>query len=187
MPDQSSFDDTLVMQRIIKQDQIALAELYDQYSALVYSMAMRVLQNKVLAEEATQDTFMKVWKQADRWDADKGKLVTWLLTLTRYTAIDRLRKEKRQTPSTAIGFDDLVDMIGKSSVVNQTGWADREVFQQILKQLPQEQINVIELGFFKGMSHTEIANHLDLPLGTVKSRIRQGLITLKGLWIEAVQ
>ena len=184
MPDYPQFDDVAVMQRIHAQDQTALSELYDQYAGLVYGMAMRVLQNRTLAEEASQDTFMKIWKQAGNWNPEKGKLVSWLLTLARYTAIDRLRKETRQSPWTAIGFDDLVNLIGKSGVVNQSIWYDAQVLKDLMAQLPEEQIEAIELAFFKGMSHSEIARHLNMPLGTIKSRIRIGLQTLKGLWIQ---
>src|SRR5690349_5132755 len=85
--------DIELMQRITQRDQAAFSELYQGYGKLVFSMAIRVVQNATLAEEVTQDTFMKVWNRPDAWDAEKGMLSTWLVSVTRYTAIDRLRKE----------------------------------------------------------------------------------------------
>lgn len=182
----SELDEVHLMQRIVAREQAAVTELYDQFAPMVYGMTMRVLQNTTLAEEATQDTFMKIWQQADQWDPERGKLVSWLLTIARYTAIDRLRKEKRQSPWTAIGLEDMLTMVGKTSVVKQQKWADAEVLKQLLMDLTDEQRQAIELAFFSGMSHTEVADHLGVPLGTIKSRIRQGLRTLKGLWLAEV-
>lgn len=177
-------DETIVIQRIVARDQTAFAELYDAFAGSVYGVSLRVLRNATLAEEATQDTFMKVWDQADRWNPERGSFRTWVLTIARYTAVDRLRKEQRQSPPTAVSVDEMLELIGRSGVVDQTRWENRDLLKQLVRQLPPEQITALELAFFQGMSHTEIAEHLDQPLGTVKSRIRQGLITLKGLWLQ---
>src|SRR3982751_1885749 len=91
-----SFDETDLVSRLIARDQSALSELYQQFGGLVYSIALRVVQNSNMAEEVAQDTFLKVWHQPTSWDPDRGKFVSWLLTITRYTAIDRLRKEQRR-------------------------------------------------------------------------------------------
>lgn len=177
-------DETSIIQRIIARDQAAFAELYDEFAGLVYGMSLRVLNNATLAEEATQDTFMKIWDQIERWDSERGSFRTWVLTIARYTAVDRLRKEKRQTPPTSVSVDEMLELIGRSAVVDQTRWETRELLKEHVQKLPKEQIAALELAFFRGMTHTEIASHLDLPLGTVKSRIRHGLMTLKGLWLQ---
>jgi RNA polymerase sigma-70 factor (ECF subfamily) len=110
-----------------------------------------------------------------------------VLTIARYTAIDRLRKEKRQTPLTAMDLDHMLNLIGQASVVEKTGWFDAELLRNLLQELPSEQMQAIDLAFFQGMSHSEIAARLDQPLGTVKSRIRQGLQTLRGLWLSETE
>ncbi len=175
-------EEIALMHRIVSRDQTALADLYDLLSPMVYGMAMRVLNNPVLAEEVTQDTFMKVWRQAEIWDPQRGKLITWVLTITRYTAIDRLQREKRQSPEQTLNIEDMLSQVGRPGVVDQSRWYDQQILQSLIAQLPAEQIQAIELAFFKGMTHQEIADELRQPLGTIKSRIRQGLLTLRRLW-----
>ena len=177
------FDEANLVQRLIQQDQTALSELYTQFGGLVYSIAMRVVQNPVLAEEVTQDAFLKVWHQPSSWDPSRGKFVSWLLTITRYTAIDLLRKEQRRPVQDAVELEDL--RIGSGSVMDDPIWQDGRLLRSLLENLPVEQIQVIELAFFEGMSHSEMAEHLSLPLGTVKTRVRLGLQKLKALWQDA--
>jgi RNA polymerase sigma-70 factor (ECF subfamily) len=171
------------MKQIEAQDQQALSILYDRYGGAVYSLAYRVTQNSNTAEEITQDVFMRVWEQAERWDSAKGKLVSWILTITRYASIDRLRKDK---PSQIIqaSIDDMPQQLAKEAVFHDPMWHDAKEIRQFIQQLPEEQAYVIELGFFKGMSHAEIANETQLPLGTVKTRIRLGLQKLREMWFS---
>jgi RNA polymerase sigma-70 factor (ECF subfamily) len=176
-------DDITLMQRIANQDQHALLLLYQQYGKAVYSLAYRILQNTVLAEEATQDTFLKVWDRKTQWDPARGKLRNWLLTIAQFTAIDRLRKEKRQTHLVA-GLPNEEDEINVSTALR---WQDESLLHVLVAQLPPEQAILIELGFFQGMTHTQIAEKLKLPLGTVKTRVRSGLQTLRTLWQDTVQ
>ena len=175
--------DISLMQRIARQDQRALSTLYDRFGGAVYSLARRILGSETMAEEVTQDIFLKVWGQAQKWDPDKGQLSSWLLTITRYTAIDRLRKENRRPPQSA--FDDLANLLPSAKRVGDARWHDGQVLQQLLDELPDEQSQVIELAFFQGMTHSQMAETLDLPLGTVKTRVRLGLQKLKGMWIAA--
>ncbi|MDZ4769215.1 MAG: sigma-70 family RNA polymerase sigma factor [Chloroflexota bacterium] len=178
-------DEADLILRISKRDQYALSDLYDRYSGRVYGLALRVLEDTTLAEEVTQDTFLKVWDQAWRWDAERGKLSTWVLTLARYTAIDRLRRERRQAPLNPLDVDELANLIGESSTVDGASWLSGEALRPLIAQLPRDQIEAIELAYFKGMTHSEIANYLGQPLGTIKSRIRLGLIALRALWVRA--
>lgn len=187
MTQQSPHEEVVLMQRIAARDQTALAEFYDRFGGLIYGMTLRVLRNQILAEEAMQDTLMKVWNLATRWDPDRSKLVSWLLTLSRYTAIDRLRKEQRQSPWTAIALEDLLNLISQTRGVEQSWWDDRNQIKQLIQRLPPEQVEAIDLAFFRGMTHTEIAEYLEQPLGTIKSRIRHGLMMLKELWLQAEQ
>jgi RNA polymerase sigma-70 factor, ECF subfamily len=176
---ETAITDTQLMRRVLSRDQMAFSDLYQRYGGLVYSVAMRVLNDSVLAEEATQDTFLKVWNQSHRWDIDRGGLVTWLLTITRYTAIDRLRKEKRETPNTAVDIEDMLDLLAQYG-------EDRNYIDELrvyVAQLPPEQVEAIDLAFYKGLSHSEISERLGVPLGTIKSRVRMGLQKLRSLWL----
>jgi RNA polymerase sigma-70 factor (ECF subfamily) len=187
MRDLLMLSDTELIRRVNQRDQNALSELYRRYGALVYSLALRVLQNSTMAEEATQDTFLKVWYQSATWDADKGKLVSWLLTITRYTAIDRLRRERRRPNESSVAIDDTFEIADENAVVDDPLVQDGRALRALMNRLPAEQVQVIELAFFQGMSHSEIAEHLRLPLGTVKTRVRLGLQKLKDLWTETMR
>ena len=171
------FDEAGLVHRLFERDQSALSELYQQFGGLVFSVALRVLQNRTLAEEVTQDTFLKIWQQPTTWDPNRGKFIGWLLTITRYTAIDRLRKEQRRPLRNAVELDDA--RLGVRGLVDDPNWEDKRILRALLDRLPKEQIQVIELAFFQGMSHSEISEYLGLPLGTVKTRVRLGLRRLK--------
>ncbi len=171
------FDEAELVDRLIARDQDALSELYQQFGRLVYSIALRVVQNSTLAEEVTQDTFLKLWHQPETWDPNRGRFVSWLLTITRYTAIDRLRKEQRRPLQNAVELDDR--RLGSRSLVDDPGWLEGRMLRSMLNRLPEEQIEVIELAYFQGMSHSEMAEYLHLPLGTVKTRVRLGMQRLK--------
>ncbi len=181
---ETAFDESGIIRRLIEQDQSALSEVYQQFSGLVYSIALRVVQNSTMAEEVTQDTFLKIWNQPQTWDPNRGKFVSWLLTITRYTAIDRLRLEKRRPMQDAVELDDL--RLGKNGLMDDPVWQDGRALRSLMERLPPDQVEVIELAFFEGMSHSEMADYLSLPLGTVKTRVRLGLQKLKSLWTETM-
>ncbi len=173
------------MQRIATRDQQAFRAIYQQYGSAIYSLAYHVLQDSTLAEEVAQDTFLKVWRQTAQWNPDKGNLKNWLLAITHFTAIDRLRKERRQ-PN--LHPDSIEDVEEKLPIVrNETGWQDGVVLRMLVSQLPQEQAFLIELAFFRGMSHSEIADETRIPLGTVKTRLRTGIQRLRELWLESAK
>ena len=173
------------MQHIRQAEQSALMLLYARHSSAVYGLALHILRDPGLAEEVTQDTFLKVWNQADRWDPDKGKLSSWLLTVTRHTAIDRYRKLQRRPAVTEL-FEEAELGLGQMALVDTQQWADGHLLARLLEQLPPEQAHLVQLAFYQGMSHSELAESLHLPLGTVKTRLRLGLQKLKVLWQEAV-
>ena len=171
-----------ILLRIRRGDEAALSELYDKLGGLVYSVAYHVLQNTTLAEEVTQDTFLKVWNQAHTWDSSRGRVTTWLATIARYTAIDRLRVEQRRQPREQVDVEDIINIFGKLSPMDEPGWADERLIVSLMQNLPEDQRQVIELAYFKDMSHTEMAEFLDIPLGTVKGRVRAALTKLKDMW-----
>jgi RNA polymerase sigma-70 factor (ECF subfamily) len=168
-----------LLRRIRQQDETALSALYDRYADLVYSLALRTLQNSAMAEEVTQDTFVKIWYHAEDWNPAHGKFSSWLLTVTRYTAIDRWRMEQRQPASSSVPPETLPDGHHESSTQ-----ADGEEIRRLISQLPAEQAQLIECAFFHGMTHSEIAHGFQLPLGTVKTRLRLGLAKLRELCLK---
>lgn len=176
-------DDIELMRRITARDEQALWALYELYGRAVYSIAYRILGNAAFAEEATQDTFLKVWKQTNRWDSEKGKLKNWLLTIAQFTAIDRLRKEKRQPTVHPDPIEDTDESL--LTAKNESRWQEGATLRMVVAQLPPEQAQLIDLAFFQGMSHSEIAESLQMPLGTVKTRVRTGLQRLRELWLES--
>jgi RNA polymerase sigma-70 factor (ECF subfamily) len=186
MTDELNADDVQLMAAITRHDQRALSALYTRYSTPVYSVTLRVLQHDVMAEEATQDTFLKVWRQPHLWDPARGKLISWLLTIARYTAIDRLRAEIRQTPESSTPLDS-VPIASDAPGPDDPAWADGRLLRRLLLDLPPEQAEVIELGFFKGLTHRELSETLQLPLGTVKTRVRLGLQKLRAGWEAATR
>lgn len=187
MSEQPFPSDLELMQRIEKHDQSALALLYARYGKSIYSLTFRVLQNNVLAEEATQDTFLKVWRMARRWDPGKGQLLSWLLTVARNSAIDRMRQEKRQSMTNVAPLEDTMPIISKTDVPDDPILRDGQLLRQLIGQLPPEQAQAIELAFFGGLTHSELSVQLKLPLGTVKARIRMGLQKLRNAWEDATQ
>lgn len=172
-----------LIERIKMQDQAALTELYEAYGGFVYNMAMHVLRNEAAAEEVTQDIFFQIWRKPDSWDPDKGRLSSWLLAATRYKSIDRLRREERRPIRQSISLDDLAHLLTSHETVGEED--SGRLLRELLKELPAEQRQVINLAFFRGMTHGEIAEHLQLPLGTVKGRVRLALEKLRDGWQAA--
>jgi RNA polymerase sigma-70 factor (ECF subfamily) len=179
----SQSNDIELMRRLAARDQQAFRVLYQEYGKAVYSLAYRILQNATLAEEVTQDTFLKVWEQKTYWDPNKGKLRNWLLTITHFTAVDRVRRERRQPDVHPNSIEEIEDELVGTSV----GWQDGTVLRMLVGQLPAEQAALIDLAFFRGLSHSEIADETHLPLGTVKTRLRSGLQRLRELWLESMK
>jgi RNA polymerase sigma-70 factor, ECF subfamily len=177
--------DQELMQRIVLQDQQAFHAIYQLYGKAIYSLAYRIMQDTTLAEEVTQDTLLKVWQQKAQWNPAKGALKSWLLAITHYTAIDRIRQERRQPTLHPSAIEDVENEI--SSVRADAGWQDEITLRMLIAQIPTEQAFLIELAFFRGMTHSEIAAETNLPLGTVKTRLRSGLHHLRVLWLESVK
>ena len=161
-------------------DHDALAEVYDRHGRLVYSLALRILKDQSDAEDIVQDVFAQAWRQAARYQPGRGAVVAWLMNMARSRAIDRLRRRTTQPqspydPETASEIPDTAQPIDEQVV-----WAGRaEVVRGALDALPLLQRIAIELAFYEGLTHLEIAERLEVPLGTVKTRIRQGLLKLK--------
>lgn len=182
----SEMEDGELLQAAGRGDQNALLILHQRYVNLVYSMAWRVLQDVGMAEEVTQDIFLKLWHKGQQYDPARGRFSSWLLGVTRFAAIDRLRREgrqPRQAEIAAAGEDESV-ALERLLPSDHAAWERGQHLRLVLAQLPADQRQIIELAYFGGMTHSELAEHLGLPLGTVKGRLRLGLEKLRSLWLD---
>ncbi len=180
MPTEKLTDDEL-LKRIAQGDQDALLQLYDRYGRLVYSLAYRVLQDHQLAEEITQDVFTRVWHAAGTFDPKRSLFTTWLTSITRNRAIDILRR-RRARGLTGAGEAELNTAITRADErFSPEHHLQALAVREALKELPPAQREVLELAYFGGMTQREIAEHLNIPLGTVKTRMRLGMLKLRDL------
>jgi RNA polymerase sigma-70 factor, ECF subfamily len=186
--DEIPLADTTLLNQIAKSDQAALSVLYDRYARIIYAMALRSLRSPEESEEVVLDVFAQVWRIADRYDAQKSRADTWLFMLARSRILDRLRKLQRQMPVTRDALD-LTEIQVPTSDVDPIEAAmiseRRERVLHVLEQLPKEQRLVLELSYYQGLSHGEIALQTGISLGTIKTRIRLGLNKLRSA-LEAV-
>jgi RNA polymerase sigma-70 factor (ECF subfamily) len=172
-----------LLDRIRHGDSAALDALYKRYSSPVYSLVWKILQSPEEAEDVALDVFWQVWRQADRYDPSRGAPPAWIFTVARSRAIDRLRARRRREART-ISFDDpatrldpLDEEAAPDDVVSYR--QARDSVRKAMTGLSPVQREAVEIAFFRGLTHVEIAEKLGEPLGTVKTRIRQGLIRLR--------
>lgn len=166
-----------------RSEQSALAELYDRYARPAYGLALRVLRDEALAEDAVQDAFMAIWRTAPRFVPEKGKASTWILTLVHRRAVDVVRREQRRRTETL----DPAQEPGTGGA-DEEAWLrlQRERVQHALRQLPDQQREALELAYYGGFTQSELAERLGQPLGTIKSRMFLGLARLRELLGDSV-
>jgi len=180
LPRESVWSDLLV--RSAAGDQQSFATLYDETSSLVYSLAMRMLSNVEDAEEVTLDVYNQAWRTAKSFDPLRGTVTAWIVTMARSRALDKLRarsSRQRNIDPMPEHYDAPSD--GDSPEDQSATAEQRRIVLAALHQLPADQRRALELAYFQGMSHAELAAALGEPLGTVKTRIRQGMIKLREL------
>jgi RNA polymerase sigma factor (sigma-70 family) len=163
-------------------DESALGELYDRYGRVAYGLALRVVRDRALAEDAVQEAFLAVWRSAGSFLAEQGKPSTWILTLVHRRAVDLVRREERRR---AEPLENVAQPTGEAT--DEEAWlrAQRQVVQEALRKLPHDQREAIELAYYGGFTQSELAERLGQPLGTIKSRMFTGLRRLRELLAEA--
>ena len=173
--------DLEVVRRMAEGDGQALATLYDRHSRVTFSLALRILAEPLEAEEVVQDVFAQAWRQASRFDRSRGAVVAWLLMMTRSRAIDRLRARRGQPPLEGDHPSALRDAADTAPPVDLALLTADDLVRvrAALDALPEAQRMAIELAFHEGLTHTEVAERLEQPLGTIKTRIRVGLLRLR--------
>ena len=178
IPDNAASLDESLIARVRAGDAASLRQLYERHANAVFALAHYILRDRGLAEELTQEIFLTVWYKAAQYDEQYARFRTWLLSITRHRAIDLLRRQKRRIQP-ELSLDDS-DVAESHAPVAEPIDAQREL-HLLLRYLPPEQRAVIELCYFQGYTHEEIAAGLNLPLGTVKSRILLGLKKLRAM------
>lgn len=167
------------MQRVGHGDEAAMSELYDRFVGLVYKASRQVLASRAESEDAVQETFVRLWQTADRFDPNRAKLVTWVMLITRRHLIDRLRRKGARPEQ--LGLDSSVDFLGPSTPapVDIGGQHDVEILLRRVAELPELQRVVIERTYLQGFTLREVSEQLGAPLGTIKSALSRGLARLR--------
>jgi RNA polymerase sigma factor (sigma-70 family) len=171
--------DEALVALVARNDETALAELYDRVGRVAYGLAFRVLRDDRLAEDAVQEAFLGVWRTAAGFRAERAKATTWILTLVHRRAVDLVRREERRR---AEPLDETHD-VGTTESAEAAAWLgfERDRVQEGLRQLPHAQREAIELAYYGGFSQSELSERLGVPLGTIKSRMFAGLSRLREL------
>ncbi len=180
---ESERESKALVARLAGGDERALADLYDSTNRIVYGLALRILGDPSLAEDVAMEVYLQVWRTAESYDSQRGTVSSWLVTLTRSRAIDYLRRRKTRRAELEENVDEVVNLRdSRPSPESASVEAGRSrIVQRALADLSPDQRQAIELAYFSGLSHTEVAAHMGLPLGTVKTRIRLGMLNLRKL------
>jgi RNA polymerase sigma-70 factor, ECF subfamily len=166
--------DVTLVSAIRSGDQQAMAQLYERYASIVYSVALRILGNTAAAEDILQEVFLQLWRSPDAFDASRGSLAGWLAVIARNRAIDLLRKRRPESDITEVVIPVVEDFASGAD------WSRAlEKIRSVLGSMPSPQRSALEMAFFEGLTHTEIAAKTGEPLGTIKTRIRAGLLNLR--------
>jgi len=179
--------DEQIIRLIVQGDKEALGALYDRYGRAVYSLSLRIMEDKGMAEEITQEVFLTAWARADTFRMQKGKFLSWLLTITHNKAIDQWRKRRR---SLALSFDSVAANAwtageqGLETLEDSLSSVDRKYIREAVDRLPAPQKQVVTMAYFYGLTQSEIARQLGAPIGTVKTRMRLAFQKLKESLIQ---
>ena len=176
-------DDATLLRRMAEGDEQALGAFYDRWSALVHGVVLRILRQRADVEDTVEEVFWQAWRQAERYEASRGAVQTWLLTIARSRALDRVRalKRLREEPLEGDSGEVVAQQAAEGDAsVDAEAAERRRIVIAALAELPAEQREALELGYFSGLSQSEIAERLGQPLGTIKTRMRLAMQKLKG-------
>ena len=180
--DPTQLSDEALLAEVARSDEAALGELYDRFGRVAYGLALRVLRDASLAEDAVQDAFLQVWRSAGKFEPGRAKASTWVLTFVHRRAVDLVRREeRRRTEPTSSAPEPTEPGADERAEIRSR----REIVQDALRRLPPEQREAIELAYYGGLTQSELAEQLDQPLGTIKSRMFTGLQRLRVLLVES--
>lgn len=177
--DRASTDDAL-MRRVAAGDERAVEELYDRFGSLVYRLAYQSMPTKAEADDAVQEVFVRLWKTADRYDADRAALVTWVMLITRRHLVDKLRRKRARVKTTQL--DEGFSFSGQTDDPKGAGVEQQERFEALMKRietLPELQQTVVLRAYLGGQTLRQIGEELDTPLGTIKSALSRALVRLR--------
>jgi RNA polymerase sigma factor (sigma-70 family) len=181
--DLAHLSDEALLSLVASSDDQALAELYGRFGGVAYGLALRILRDEALAQDAVQEAFLAVWRSADRFLAERAKASTWILTLVHRRAVDLVRREDRRRGEP---LERAAEPVAPATTEDEaTIGYERRVVQEALRQLTPEQREALELGYYGGLTQSELAERLGQPLGTIKSRMFTGLSRLRDLLAEA--
>ena len=177
-PEQAQTSDVDILRGIAGGDEQALSALYDRYRLILFGLILRILHSQAEAEDVLQEVFLQVWRRASDFDETRGRPFTWLVTLARSRAIDRLRSlgsRERTAQESARDVPDSISDAADDAVKSEQG----EIVRAALRELPEEQRRTLLLAYFEGLTQSEIAERLKTPLGTIKTRMRSGMTKLR--------
>ena len=170
-----------LIQQVAKQDREAFSQLYDRFSSLVFSLALRMLKVRSDAEDLLQEVFVQVWRQASNYSAERGSPEAWIINIARSRAIDKIRSIRRMEKSFVLTDDPARAESGDNVESSAAESEAKLTMNSALTNIPEAQRKVLELAYFDGLSQTEIAARLSEPLGTVKTRMRTGIQRLRDI------
>lgn len=180
-----------LLERIGRQDQVAFAELYDRYASVVFSLLVRMIRFPAEAEDVLQEIFLQIWKKANTYVQAKGNVYTWIITIARNRAIDHLRATQHPLRGWKMDEDVLLQLQDDTHQSNPLVAAISSDYERFMCEgfatLSPEQRRVIEMSYYEGYTQAQISDHLELPLGTVKTRMRQGMIKLRDFLKERIE
>jgi RNA polymerase sigma factor (sigma-70 family) len=181
--DLAHLSDEALLSLVASSDDQALAELYDRFGRVAYGLALRILRDEALAQDAVQEAFLAVWRSADRFLAERAKASTWILTLVHRRSVDLVRREDHRRGEPLESAAEPTAPV--TTEEEATLGFERRIVQEALAQLSPEQREALELGYYGGLTQSELAEQLGQPLGTIKSRMFAGLSRLRDLLAEA--
>jgi RNA polymerase sigma-70 factor (ECF subfamily) len=176
-------DDAELLRRMAEGDEQALGTFYDRWNSLVHAIVLRIVRQRNDVEDVVEEAFWQAWRQASRFEPSRGSVQTWLLTIARSRALDRVRalKRLREEPLIGDGGEMVVEQAGEGDASMETESMERRtIVLAALSELPSEQREALELGYYGGLSQSEIAERTGQPLGTIKTRMRLAMQKLKG-------